>query len=92
MRPCIPCGSPSTLTAHGVAVLRVLRRPRTLPQITAAVARIGAPLTDAQITAAVTDLLGAGHVTPMQRQSELLYGRLPQGRQALRAAFKGDPL
>lgn len=81
----------SGLTANGVAVLRVLRRPRSLPQIAAAVARIGAPLTTVQVTAAVSDLLSDGHITPTQRQGELLYTRLPQGKRALRAAFRGVP-
>lgn len=76
------------LTAHGVTVLRVLQRPRSLPQITAAVAKIGAPLTEAQVTAAVGDLLSAGHLRITQRLGELAYGRMPQGRRALKAAFR----
>ena len=80
------------LTAHGVTVLRVLRRPRSLPQIGAAVARIGAPLTDTQVAATVNDLLSAGHITPMQRQGELLYRRQRSGKTALRAAFRGGVL
>lgn len=82
----------STLTADGVAVLRVLRNPRTLPQIVSHTAQRGAPLGQPRAEAAVLAALSAGHVVPTLRGGEVAYERTCTGKRALKAAFRtGTP-
>lgn len=78
----------SPLTADGVAVLRVLRHPRTLPQIVTHTAQRGAPLGQPRAEAAVLAALSAGHVVPTLRGGEVAYERTCTGKRALRAVLK----
>lgn len=79
----------SALTANGVAMLRVLRHPRSLPQIVNRTAQRGDHLGAARVETTLLSHLGAGYVVPVQRTGEVLYKRTRVGKQALRAALLG---
>lgn len=79
----------SALTADGVAVLRVLRNPRSLPQIVTRTNQRGDHLGAARVEATILDHLGAGYVVPVQRAGEVLYERTRVGKKALRDTLLG---
>lgn len=73
------------LDADAVAVLQALRSPRTVPQIRAAIAKAGAPLSEDHVQAAVAAQLLAGHLSSSLTPSgDLRYDRTRTGKAAIR--------